>query len=468
MNLSSVNNVLRMLRRQAFWIIAGTFLGLVAGSALLLWLPKMYRARTMIMVEAQKVPKEYVKSTITHDINARLRTIRQQITNRATMLRVAQEVHLYPQLHQEPQRLVIRVARGLGVRVIGSSIFTITYKYRDPQLASDAANRIAALFIEENLKLRESQVENTSAFLESELRSTKSKLEAQEAKVAEFRFKNEGELPEQRVTNLSTIARYETQLRIVEDDISEAELKRTFLSGVAERKPEVREASSEKAEQLSQARRELLNLRAQYTSRHPDIIQLESEIALLEGTLDSGELSEVVVEELTQSPLVRSLDAELQKLKTERNRILSQIAVRQRRLERIPRVGQELLKLTRDYDNVRQSYESLLNKLLDARLSENLEKSQQSERFLVLEEARPPSEAYFPKRGLVLATGGVLGLLLGFGLGILREQTSQTLDNAEALKEAFPGVRVLSSIPQFDSAREPRVFWAKVKKRAAG
>jgi uncharacterized protein involved in exopolysaccharide biosynthesis len=147
------------------------------------------------------------------------------------------------------------------------------------------------------------------------------------------------------------------------------------------------------------------------------------------------------------------VELEIRSLRAERERILGDTARVQGRLENVPRIEQELLSLTRDYDNIRRSYESLLDKRLNARLYENLEKSQQAERFTILERALPPAGPYRPNKLLVLGLGLVLGGLAGLLAALLREHTDTTYSDAESLQQAFPGLPLLATIPAFHGAR---------------
>jgi len=114
-------------------------------------------------------------------------------------------------------------------------------------------------------------------------------------------------------------------------------------------------------------------------------------------------------------------------------------------------VEQELLSLSRDYDNIKKSYDELLTKRIEARLAENLEKSRQGEQFTILEKAVPPADPYAPNPLLFLAGGLVLGTLLGLGAALVREQTQSTYADAESLASAFPAVPILATIPVFTS-----------------
>jgi uncharacterized protein involved in exopolysaccharide biosynthesis len=163
---------------------------------------------------------------------------------------------------------------------------------------------------------------------------------------------------------------------------------------------------------------------------------------------------------MTQAELA-SVDLEIRSLKGERERILADIGGVQSRLQNVPRVEQELLSLTRDYDNIKRSYESLLDKRLNARLYENLEKSQQGEQFTILEAALPPTGPYSPNLLIVLGLGLAAGGLAGLLLALLRERTDPTYADALSLQQAFPGVPLLATIPVFQGGRTAPGTWRK-------
>jgi uncharacterized protein involved in exopolysaccharide biosynthesis len=135
---------------------------------------------------------------------------------------------------------------------------------------------------------------------------------------------------------------------------------------------------------------------------------------------------------------------------------MADISRTQGRLENVPTVEQELLGLTRDYDNIKNSYDSLLDKRLNARLYENLEKSQQGERFTILEKALAPTAPYGPNKLLVLGLGLIAGALLGLLSALLRERSDPTYLDAQSLQQAFPGLPLLATIPVFQGAESAR------------
>jgi succinoglycan biosynthesis transport protein ExoP len=480
----TLSDLARSVWRRRVWFLAPLVLGLVAAVAALQVLPRTYRAMTAVLVEPQKVPADYVKPTVTTNIEERLRTIEPQIKNRDNLERIIREIGLYPELRGKASMdgLVARMRDDLTVRLQGDS-FLIYFVARDPVKAARTANRVAELFIDSNLQLRENQAQGTSTFLESELEKTKNRLELQEAKIAEFKRRNMGNLPEQRDTNLRGVEQLQTKLEINMDALDKAETRRLLLqTQLAEMRNQPSTASrrggllpgapaaADPPTRLEQLQAQLAELRARYTDRHPDVIRVQAEIAQLEAMERrrpaAPSVSATVAETADDDAPVRldpmikanltSVDLEIRSLKSERERILADIARTQGRLEAVPTVEQELLSLTRDYDNIKNSYDSLLDKRLNARLYENLEKSQQGERFTILERANPPSAPYGPSKLLVLGLGLIAGGLVGLFAVMLRERTDPTYLDVQSLQEAFPGLPLLATIPVFGARSASR------------
>jgi polysaccharide chain length determinant protein (PEP-CTERM system associated) len=482
----TISDLVRAVWRRRIWFLVPLVLGIVGAVAALQVLPHTYRAVTTVLVEPQKVPADYVKPTVTSSIEDRLRTIEPQIKNRDNMEQIIREMDLYPELRAAGlmDRALEEARRDLTVRLQGNT-FYIYFVGGDPVKVARTANRVAEVFMDGNLRLRENQAQGTSTFLEAELEKTKHRLEVQEGKIAAFKRLNMGDLPEQRDTNLRGVEQLQTKLEINMDALDKAETRRLLLqSQIAELQRQQRSSSSRRStstglaggpsapeppSRLDQLRTQLAELRARYTDRHPDVIRTQAEIAQLEALEKarparpaaapaSPDMSVAEVEDdpARPDPMLKaelaSIDLEVRNLKNERERILTDTSRVQGRLEAVPRVEQELLSLTRDYDNIKSSYESLLDKRLNARLYENLEKSQQGESFTILERAQPPNAPYGPNKILVLGLGLIAGGLVGLLAALLRERSDPTYLDAESLQQAFPGLPLLATIPVFQGA----------------
>ena len=82
---------------------------------------------------------------------------------------------------------------------------------------------------------------------------------------------------------------------------------------------------------------------------------------------------------------------------------------------------QELLTLTRDYDNLKSVYESLLNRKLEAEIAVSMEKKQKGEQFRVIDPAQVPLRPVEPDVNRLFVITLVLGLGVGCGLAYLIE-----------------------------------------------
>ena len=105
------------------------------------------------------------------------------------------------------------MARG-GLEAIRSqNTFAISFEGEEPRTVMMVANKLASLFIEENLKVREYQAEGTSDFLSKELQAMEEQLKQKEQNIRNFRERSMGQLPQQLDANLRILERLQQQLQ---------------------------------------------------------------------------------------------------------------------------------------------------------------------------------------------------------------------------------------------------------------
>ena len=130
------------------------------------FLPNIYKATAVVLVERQQVPEEFVRSTVTSGLETRLRTISQEILSRARLEALIHQLGLYPDLRHRasPEAVVERMRRdievefkGVDAQVRGGAIvaFKIGYLGSDARTVAAVANTLAGYFLEENSRVRE-------------------------------------------------------------------------------------------------------------------------------------------------------------------------------------------------------------------------------------------------------------------------------------------------------------------------
>jgi capsular polysaccharide biosynthesis protein len=146
---------------------------------------------------------------------------------------------------------------------------------------------------------------------------------------------------------------------------------------------------------------------------------------------------------------------EVQNLELEISKINSQIADYQQRVERTPKHEQELLTLQRDYKNIQDSYNSLLNRKLEAEIAVNMEKKQKGEQFTVIDPARLPEKPVSPNMRRLFLMVLAAGLGFGAGLVMLLDFFDSSLRKPEYF-EADLGVPVLATVPRIFQPKDTR------------
>ncbi len=411
----ALEDVIEIVERRKWWIAIAAVAGLALGAGLYFVIPPSYQSSTTILVEPQGVPEDYIKSTITGTIEERLDTLRERVTSFANVSALIDRIgaeRFAPGADLTREELIGYIARHLQVE-IGSAkskraaVFEIFYMARDPQVAADVAREIANLFITENLKDREQQATATSEFLDRQLDRLRGDVTAQEEKLRKFKEERMGSLPGELETNLRALDRMNNELaanlQAQESIAQRTALLNRQLSGsvttAAGAVTSVGPTPGSSAAALLNARTALNDALRVYTDEHPNVRRLRAEVARLEQEVKKGGSSRGA----SLDPSVMAVQGEIAAAqleagsrKREEERIRQQITELQARVAKTPQMEEELVALTRDYENLTTTYQHLLAKKYEAALAKNLEAAQKGERFKVLRPADVPTSPAFP------------------------------------------------------------------------
>jgi len=146
------------------------------------------------------------------------------------------------------------------------------------------------------------------------------------------------------------------------------------------------------------------------------------------------------------------LDKEFDSRKVEQQRILHDMDVYQNRLQGLPVREQQMAQLTRDYEIAKSDYKSLLDKKMAAEMALNMERAQQSERFIVLDRAQVPDKPVKPKRPVLYAASGIAGIFAGILMGFAAELRRNVFLGEWELPSGTP---VLARLPYIEVSASP-------------
>ena len=294
----------RILRRRWWLILLPLAVGAAAGVLAYRWLPVQYQSETLIMVIPQRIPDTYVKSTVTANVEDRLRSVSEQILSRSRLERIIQDFDLYTERRATGmmEDVVQRMRDDIEVDLAGKeSSFRVAYISADPTTAQKVTERLAALYIEENLRDRANLADNTSGFLESQLQDAKQRLIAQEKKLEEYRRRYSGQLPSQLQGNLQSVQNAQLQLQSLVESMNRARERRllierqiadaqTLPADVAVPGAATAQGGAAAPQPASlllvAARARLDQLKLRYTQEYPDVVAAEQTVRELQAKVD--------------------------------------------------------------------------------------------------------------------------------------------------------------------------------------
>jgi polysaccharide chain length determinant protein (PEP-CTERM system associated) len=465
------------------WILIGilAIMGGSLGYGITHFLPKRYKSQTLVLVQQPTVPGDYVKPTVNGDTSQRLSSMKQEILSRSRLEPVIQQFGIYRDLTSKlsMEDLVDSLRKAIEItpiapmaetRAQGLPGFYVSVTFGDPRTAQQVCSAITSMFMEENLKRRQQQAQQTTKFLGTQLGDAKAKLDEQDAKLADFKRHYIGALPDQEQTNLNLLAGLTSQLDATTQSLSRAQQDRTFTESMLSQQIASWQASRNgqnpetAAQQLSALQAQLAALKSKYTDDHPDVVKLKGDIDALKLKLASEEEQKNVATDkptrtTTEPGQVQALRAQIhqyentiKEMTARQESIQEQIRLYQGRVQSSPAIEQQYKELTRDYQTALEGYNDLLKKRDQSAIAADLEQSQQGEQFQVLDPANFPDKPSFPNK-LFFGLGGLGGgLALGLGLAFFLEVRDTSLRTEQDV-ETFLHLPVLAMVPDLLSSK---------------
>jgi uncharacterized protein involved in exopolysaccharide biosynthesis len=511
-------------RRKSAIALTASAIFLAGVAVALLW-PPVYRSTATILIEEQEIPPDLVRSAITTYADQRIETIKQQVMTRSTLWRIIEQYELYASLRQSraTEEVLERFTDDIQVDVINAKVidkrsqsptqatiaFTLTYDGETPVIAQKVANELTSLFLGENLKTRERQAQETTAFLTKESEQLAERIGALELQLASIKQKAGGALPELTPLNMNLLNQAERELIDADRDIRALEDRKNYLEGeLATLKPNTPIIAAS-GERILDAGERLKTLRALYasvigylSSEHPDVIKMQQEIAALEREAGPNATPEELHKRLTgeqarlaslvdrygqehpdvirTSQVIASLEKELQRvleagnqapavkpenpayinirtqlsstvaliraLRTSREAIKRRVEDYSARLERTVEIEPTYLDLHRNREESVRKHMEIMSRLLEAEVSKALEIQRKGERFSLIDPPDLPEKPEKPNRPAIILLGAILALAGGIGSGAAFEELDRSIRSGNHLSR-LAGLPPLAVIP---------------------
>lgn len=515
-----IEDYVDILRRHRSWILGPVYVGLVLGVVIAYLWPDSYISSGMIRVVPPQVPTRFVQTNVSEEMTQRIEAIRQTLMRRDQLLNLIQTHNLYPDDRKRlpTEDIIERMRKDIHVGQVMSlmrgnqkgAAFSVSFSYSDKRVAQKVCNDIITYFVDQGVRAQSGQSTMTTEFFRDQLEVAKSQLEELEGKIAAFRARNAGQLPEQQQALIgrqmaldSNLQSINTQMSRVNQEKLQLETQMRILKDGTDAyvtAPEARGTAAVRDQQLTRVEGEIRGLesnlaiaRERYRDEHPDIQRL---LGLLEmkkkerDRLEADSLAQAKAQTASQTdnaatddakgqarrpvPFAASAsmtklqaalqgkDLEMEDLQRQLKETRARAASIQASLQSNPGAEHEYLSLLRERDLAQQRYVELSGKMQLSSMATDLENRKQGETLEVLEQPVVPQEPYAPKREIIIFGGLFAGFALGVALASGREIRDTSLKNLKDVR-AYTRLTVLGSIPllqdDFVVRRQRRLAW---------
>lgn len=466
----SLRDYKRLLARRKSMIIAIVFTVAIVASMIVYLLPNKYRASTIVMVDPSKVAG-FLKSTTELSAAERLGLLQQQIMSDSKLSQVIEELNLYSEMRKKetPDVVLLQMRKDILVEPVVFSnrdlqAFKVSFTSGDANTAARVANRLASLFIEENLQSREQEVIGTAEFFGHELQKAKDDLAEKSGKLEELRTRYASALPEAQSIHLQALSALELEMRGEMDSVSRARQAKAYLQASLSDSPGVVDldatananGTQNLQQQIGELEGELDQLRSRYGPQFPDVLKKESEIAALKKQINVAAPVAVPGPVKQGNPVIQSqiaaLDQEIQSHLQRENDLKSQIQYHEQKLEGAPAAAGQIAAATRDYDNAADNLKRLEDHKFAADVSSDVLTREKGERFVILQPAQPPSHPSEPNRVLIDLLALLAGIPMALFIVVGREMLDGTIKSGREINELLQAqVPVYGEVPWLET-----------------
>jgi uncharacterized protein involved in exopolysaccharide biosynthesis len=386
------------------------------------------------------------------------------------------------------------------------SAFTVQYGSRNPEIAQKVSAWLTNQFMavsRGNLLVR---AKAAAQFYNVQAEQYRKDIADLESKLATFKAKNFGNLPELTDLNLNLLDRTQRDL----DDIGqqqralrqdkiflEQQLVQARNAGTDEGMLQQLQAEYSKklstydenhpdmialrrqidaikagggavdslslAAQLQAQKQILAQARQRYSEDHPDVKRIERQIKTLQTRIASGEVnagnvvgSPAVVQLKTQ---INAMDTQIAGLDRRSGELRTKLDEMERRVEQTPQTEREYKTLTRDLELAHAKYDEINKSMMDSELTSAAITSGRSDELSLVQAPSVPANPAKPKRVAIAAIGVMLAILLSLTAVVVAESVDQTVRGSRDVRRVLD-LSPLGVIPQIqDAVTARRARW---------
>ena len=478
----TVDDYLAILRRRMRVILIPTLVAPIVCFLVSYAFPSKYTSTTLVQVEEQQVPGDYVKPVVTEDLARRVASLQQQVLSRTQLLPMIDRLQLAGR-GRSAEDLAEQIPLGVSIRLVQTAApakkkpgdtsqapgFNVNFTWDNAKMAQKICAELTQMITLENLRSRGDVARSTTDFLSRQLDTAKGDLNDQDRRLADFKRLHMGQLPGDTDNNMKLLVGLNSQLDSNTQTLNRAQQDKAYTESMLAQQLAAWKSSQNSTnpqtlqQQLAAQQTQLLALQARYTDDYPDVVKTKSDIAQTQRKLNemdkaaSGSTDTAVKAGVAEPAEIQQLRTQihqygdaLTQATRDQKRLQENIQTYQSRVNLSPAVEEQYKQLTRDYETAQKFYDDLLAKKSQSGMQTDMERRQQGEQMNLLNAATLPDSPSFPVRWMFAAGGLGGGLALGLVVVLWLELRDKSIRNEEDVLAALE-LPTLVSVPWIGS-----------------
>ena len=486
-NVLTPGDYFAILKRRKWALIIPFILIVIASVLTALLLPSIYKSTATILIEQREIPTEYVNASMTTYADQRMQSIKQRVLTSKQLQDLIHQFNLYPKLQKkmtideivdemrdkillEPVNVDVSDKHS-GRMATVTIAFTLSYEGENPEKVQLVTSTITTLFLKEDLKVRTAQASDTYNFLKGEKERIRKKLAEYEKTLAVFKKKYSNSLPGVLQLNMQALDHIERNIEVAKENLraskeKEEGLKEQLLNIPVSLESALKQQGKKDDDQLrlENLKMNLINLKTKFSDLYPDVKKLKQEIKDLTAKIDKKKKDNTKKPAddpdsvknpayVTLASRLASIRSDIKSTKNKIKDMEKQAEVYRSRLAVTPDVEEKYNAIISERNILNGKYQEMQSKMMEARVSQELESKQQGERFTLVESATLPDKPFKPNRLAIILIGIVLGMGAGVGFASIREFSDTSFRDAESLHRAT-GFPVLTVVPRIITSQD--------------
>lgn len=452
-------------RRRLFIVVAASIALIAVFSCF--FRVKVYEAKSSVFIERNVLDSLMKGLTVSPSMDDRIRVLRYSMVSRDLVTRTLKQLEMdVDERYIEPvqfETLVKKCMAKTSIRIQKQEMFTVSIIDPDPDFAQKYINTLVNIYVEENLTDKREESYSANRFLTEQVTIYKQKLDEIDNRIIAFRKETGIYTTSNEPSIMAKISQDEETLNNIKSLKAESyatiktigqQLEMSRARALGYSAPSEGNGAGNEIEQLQSKLDDLLLV---YNDQYPSVIKLKDQIIELQKRQqDNRKTSRVVVQKDTYNPIddpiyvdlkmrMNTAQSNLNALEAKEKDLLASIRASKDLLRNFPEDKKTLNDLERERSMQAALYEKLLERVNISEVSKQMEVSDKSTTFRIVDPAILPTTPVGKKRIVLMLIGIFAGLVAGLASVYVAEQADSSIKTPQELRAL--GVTVLAEIP---------------------